>query len=127
MKFSGEEMFAFACDFSSNSPQIFAHSIKILLATFAPIMLCTSAASTRPNEGSEREAAAEALRSAETVSSPHPHLTNRPSQLRGALSPFVIPSEVEESLDISDHPNSRKITRDVSTPLDMTSAGFPQL
>ena len=31
MKFSGEEMFAFACDFSSNSPQIFAHSIKILL------------------------------------------------------------------------------------------------
>src|SRR6266403_5468091 len=60
MKFSDEEMFAFACDFSSNSPQIFAHSIKILLATFAPILLCTSAASARPNEWSEREAAAEA-------------------------------------------------------------------
>jgi len=60
MKFSDEEMFAFACDFSSNSPQIFAHSIKILLATFAPILLCTSAASARPKEWSEREAAAEA-------------------------------------------------------------------
>ena len=39
---------------------MFAHSIKILLATSALILLCTSAASARPKECSEREAAAEA-------------------------------------------------------------------
>ena len=39
---------------------MFAHSIKILLATSALILLCTSAASARPKERSEREPAAEA-------------------------------------------------------------------
>jgi hypothetical protein len=34
---------------------------------------------------------------------------------------FVIPSEVEDSLDISDHAAVENIKRDVSTSLDMTS------
>jgi hypothetical protein len=35
--------------------------------------------------------------------------------------PFVIPSEVEESLDISDYSAARRSARDLSTSLEMTT------
>jgi hypothetical protein len=39
---------------------MFAHSIKLLSVIFASMLLCTSVASARPKEWSEREAIAEA-------------------------------------------------------------------